>query len=171
MSNIHDYYLFSSTSILANSGEDSHQKTATPSWCIMRPSSMHAVQNANSHGCPIFLHDTSAWSSPILVRIPCLKMVSNMILGSFCLGDASTSSSCQLGPWGQWSPCSRTCGSDGIQERTRQMLNNGVQSKCKLHMQRRICVEEPCPKGSRFLWRPHQAPSTTHVHSYAVLLI
>jgi len=38
---------------------------------------------------------------------------------------------CELGMWGSFSPCSLTCGDDGVQARTRQVivepLNNGTQ--------------------------------------------
>lgn len=62
---------------------------------------------------------------------------------------AASNSNCRLGPWGPWSACSATCGSDGVQQRVRQILNNSPKCKINIEIKRRLCVQNDCPVHSR----------------------
>lgn len=50
---------------------------------------------------------------------------------------------CLLGSWGQWSPCSSSCGEDGTQERTREIVRDG--ERCGPRVQKRFCLLQECP--------------------------
>ena len=54
---------------------------------------------------------------------------------------------CVLGPWGEWQACSESCGSDGVQQRTRQVEHKQLTGgqPCAPKIERRICLLEPCP--------------------------
>ena len=56
---------------------------------------------------------------------------------------------CLLGDWQEWSACSQSCGSDGTQERIRQVDNparNGGRP-CEPKVERRICLLAECPNN------------------------
>lgn len=53
---------------------------------------------------------------------------------------------CAVGPWSDWSKCSKSCKSSGnyeliVQERTRRIIHG---SDCK-NIERRLCDLPPCP--------------------------
>lgn len=54
---------------------------------------------------------------------------------------------CVLGEWGLWQACSQSCGSDGVQERQRQVDHAARKGgrPCGPRIERRICLLEPCP--------------------------
>jgi hypothetical protein len=54
---------------------------------------------------------------------------------------------CILGDWEEWSPCSQSCGSDGVQERIRQVDNPAKKGgrACDPKVERRICLLAECP--------------------------
>eukprot|EP00095_Tigriopus_kingsejongensis_P009624 maker-scaffold94_size379870-snap-gene-0.14 protein:Tk09624 transcript:maker-scaffold94_size379870-snap-gene-0.14-mRNA-1 annotation:"hypothetical protein DAPPUDRAFT_321105" len=54
---------------------------------------------------------------------------------------------CILGLWGQWSPCSKSCGEDGEQSRTREVIHspNHQGDLCGAEMEKRFCLLATCP--------------------------
>ena len=71
-------------------------------------------------------------------------MMNTKMLSYFILFSAVD---CKLGPWGDWSPCGKSCGTDSIQERTRHILQmprrNGA--PCEARLERRYCSLPQCP--------------------------
>ncbi|XP_042863867.1 spondin-1-like isoform X1 [Penaeus japonicus] len=55
---------------------------------------------------------------------------------------------CAMGEWGPWSPCTHSCGSEALQQRSRTVIveprNGGKQ--CDDRLQRRYCTLPPCPR-------------------------
>jgi hypothetical protein len=55
---------------------------------------------------------------------------------------------CVLSEWSDWSPCSKTCGNDAVQERERHLVPTapGVSCSSSVRLLRRICSQlPPCP--------------------------
>jgi len=50
---------------------------------------------------------------------------------------------CRLSPWSAWGPCSRSCGSDGVQSRLRQATSGGL--GCRPEQETRVCLLPCCP--------------------------
>ncbi|XP_054716081.1 spondin-1-like [Uloborus diversus] len=54
---------------------------------------------------------------------------------------------CQLNPWSEWTPCSKTCGQGATQQRTKTVKvppkNNGA--ACGPKIERKYCTLQPCP--------------------------
>ncbi|XP_055952106.1 spondin-1-like isoform X4 [Argiope bruennichi] len=54
---------------------------------------------------------------------------------------------CQLNPWSDWTPCSKTCGQGVVQQRTKTVKvppkNNGA--ACGPKIERKYCTLPPCP--------------------------
>lgn len=55
---------------------------------------------------------------------------------------------CNYSPWGQWSPCSKTCGESATQVRTRTLLNYENSKICVERVERRPCDIMPCLRGN-----------------------
>lgn len=53
---------------------------------------------------------------------------------------------CVLGPWTDWTPCSKSCGHDSIQERSRPVLSEPQRGglPCDPRLERRFCSLPPC---------------------------
>ena len=61
---------------------------------------------------------------------------------------------CAFGEWGDWSPCSQSCGADGAQERTRTVDwsdggggggGGGGEQECGARTEKRFCFLSNCP--------------------------
>ncbi|XP_059082826.1 spondin-1-like [Tigriopus californicus] len=54
---------------------------------------------------------------------------------------------CVLALWGQWSPCSKSCGEDGVQTRSREVLHTPGHegSLCGAKVEKRFCLLSTCP--------------------------
>merc|ERR1712018_923952 len=85
----------------------------------------------------------------------------------FCAGSCTT---CRDGQWTAWTstPCSKTCGSDGIQTKTRTCTNpppTGSGNACDGSSSETIdCELMPCPKPARPT--PAPKPKTTTAQDY-----
>ena len=60
---------------------------------------------------------------------------------------ATAEERCEYSNWSEWSPCSKTCGNDGVQERQRRLLpvNGQRRTTCgaTLRLRRRMCSNLP----------------------------
>jgi len=61
---------------------------------------------------------------------------------------------CKYSDWSEWSPCSKTCGNDAVQERQRRLLpvDGQLPTTCgaTLRLRRRICSNlPPCDTAGR----------------------
>jgi len=50
---------------------------------------------------------------------------------------------CTFKQWGEWGPCTQTCGSDGVQTRFREVVRSG--SGCGPEKEERVCLLPCCP--------------------------
>lgn len=55
---------------------------------------------------------------------------------------------CEYSNWSPWSPCSRTCGENGMRQRTRYLLNPEYNSRCRDRLQTEKCILPQCSYGS-----------------------
>jgi len=85
--------------------------------------------------------DESMPSTP-LMRVSAADEADNVNLAA-----TRENQACQYSEWSDWSPCSRTCGSGGVQERQRRLLNvdDQLRTTCgaTLRLRRRMCSNLP----------------------------